>query len=387
LVTESGTIGRYLRWLLAAFSIGAGVIHFAVSGEHYDLSWRHGAFFTAVAWLQLAWAIGVILRPTRRLLAVGVVLNAGVIGVWTMSRIWGVPVGPEAWTPEPVELADAVASGLEGLIVVCALAVLAEPGLARRAVRPAVGLSGALGAALGVAVLSSLALTPSFATSHEHGHGADGGSDAVVAGTACGKSGEPVFQDQHHATHHHRGPSPWQPLRDAAIRAQYAAQIEQARDAAGRFPTVQDAEAAGYRILTTYLPCVGAHYVHDALYTAGQFDAAAPPILIYDGTGADSEIVGLSYIVKSDTAPAGFAGPNDLWHTHARFCISRANGLVLGAENISDRRCAAAGGENVGLRRDWMMHAWVVPGWESSWGIFSGEHPDLGGRNTLRLKH
>jgi hypothetical protein len=21
---------------------------------------------------------------------------------------------------------------------------------------------------------------------------------------------------------------------------------------------------------------------------------------------------------------------------------------------------------------------WVVPGWESSWGLFSSEHPDLG---------
>jgi hypothetical protein len=26
-----------------------------------------------------------------------------------------------------------------------------------------------------------------------------------------------------------------------------------------------------------------------------------------------------------------------------------------------------------------MNHVWVVPGWESSWGTFSSEHPDLGG--------
>jgi hypothetical protein len=25
-----------------------------------------------------------------------------------------------------------------------------------------------------------------------------------------------------------------------------------------------------------------------------------------------------------------------------------------------------------------MVHAWVVPGWESAWGTFSGEHPELG---------
>jgi hypothetical protein len=28
----------------------------------------------------------------------------------------------------------------------------------------------------------------------------------------------------------------------------------------------------------------------------------------------------------------------------------------------------------------WMMHAWVADGWPSSWGIFSAEHPDLGGK-------
>jgi hypothetical protein len=32
-----------------------------------------------------------------------------------------------------------------------------------------------------------------------------------------------------------------------------------------------------------------------------------------------------------------------------------------------------------------MMHAWVVPGWESGWGIFSSEHPELGGKDRLPL--
>ena len=94
MTTNERTVGRYLRWLLAALSVGAGVIHFSVSGEHYDMSWLHGSFFATVAWLQLAWAVGVILRPSRRLLSAGVVLNAGIIGVWAMSRIWGVPIKP-----------------------------------------------------------------------------------------------------------------------------------------------------------------------------------------------------------------------------------------------------------------------------------------------------
>jgi hypothetical protein len=27
-----------------------------------------------------------------------------------------------------------------------------------------------------------------------------------------------------------------------------------------------------------------------------------------------------------------------------------------------------------------MMHMWNVAGWDSRWGLFSSEHPDLGGR-------
>ena len=102
MTTNERTVGRYLRWLLAALSLGAGVIHFAVSGEHYDVSWAHGTFFAVVAWLQLSWAIAVVLRPTRSLLTAGVLLNAVVLGVWAVSRVWGVPVGPDAWTPESI---------------------------------------------------------------------------------------------------------------------------------------------------------------------------------------------------------------------------------------------------------------------------------------------
>jgi hypothetical protein len=382
LPTGPGTVGRYLRWLLAASSIAAGVVHFAVSGGHYDVSWRHGLFFTLVAWLQLSWGVGILVRPTRRLLVAGVVLNAGVLGVWVISRVWGVPVGPDAWTPQSVSFADALASGLEAGIVLCSIGVLVRPALAGRPASAAFGVPGVAAAVLGLAVISSVAVTPGFAAGHDHGVEA---VDASVASTPCGRSGAPVFQGQNPGAHHHRGPVPWQAIRDADLRADLATQLRQAHDAAARMPTVLDAEAAGYRKLTDYLPCVGAHYVNDAQYVSGEFDAAAPPIVIYDGTRPGSRVVGLSYVVKGDTQPAGFAGPNDGWHTHSSFCVSKATGVVLGDERTSDRTCAAAGGENIDLHRDWMMHAWVVPGWDSAWGIFSSEHPDLGGKNALAL--
>src|SRR5690348_16218637 len=169
MTTNEQTVGRYLRWVLAALALGAGVIHFAVSGEHYSLSWLHGSFFAVIAWLQVAWAVGVVLRPTRRLLIAGVVLNAGIVGVWVMSRVWGVPIGPEAWTPEAVGLADLLSTGFEVGIVALSLGVLVRPALAQQRLRPTFAYPVVGAAALGVAVVSSMAVAPAFASGHHHG--------------------------------------------------------------------------------------------------------------------------------------------------------------------------------------------------------------------------
>src|SRR5215211_8014996 len=242
MTTNEATVGRYLRWFLAALSVGAGFIHFAVSGGHYDLSWMHGTFFAVVAWLQIAFAVGVVLRPTRRLLTAGVVLNAGIIGVWAMSRIWGVPVGPDAWTPESVSLADALSSGFEAGIVVLSLAVLVRPALAQRSVRPSFAIGGLGVTGIAIAAISTVALTPSFASDH-HGSGEDaaghshsaaekgggtehaaGHTDAVIqadGSSACEQAG---VANAGNSGHGHRGPVPFT-APDAATRDALAGQV------------------------------------------------------------------------------------------------------------------------------------------------------------------
>jgi len=37
------------------------------------------------------------------------------------------------------------------------------------------------------------------------------------------------------------------------------------------------------------------------------------------------------------------------------------------------------GGTKDPLTDIWMLHDWVVPGFECSWGLFAGECPELGG--------
>ena len=399
MTTNEATVGRYLRWFLAALSVGAGFIHFAVSGGHYDLSWMHGTFFAVVAWLQIAFAVGVVLRPTRRLLTAGVVLNAGIIGVWTMSRIWGVPVGPDAWTPESVTLADALSTGFEAGIVVLSLAVLARPALAQRSIRPSFAIGGLGVAGLAVAVISTVSLTPSFASAH-HGSASDDGhgttasgshsshgatvSNAATGDTPCEQSGPPASAGQISSAggHGHRGPIRWQSMPDRATRDQLGQQLDIAHQVTLQYPTVTEAEAAGYHMVTGYVPCIGAHYIKVSNMIGG-FDPAKPSMLLYDGTNPDSKIVGLSYSVLADPnkPPEGFAGPNDPWHKHdSNGGLCMKGGVVVGAESTSEAECAARGGKKTALHNLWMNHTWVADAWQSSWGLFSAENPDLGGK-------
>jgi len=129
------------------------------------------------------------------------------------------------------------------------------------------------------------------------------------------------------------------------------------------------------------VPCIGAHYIKAANFRG--FDPAKPAMLLYDGTNPDSKIVGLSYATLSDPEkpPEGFAGPNDPWHKHdSNGGLCMKGGVVVGAESTSEAECAARGGTKSALHNLWMNHTWVADGWQSSWGLFSAENPDLGGK-------
>jgi len=160
-----------------------------------------------------------------------------------------------------------------------------------------------------------------------------------------------------------------------AKAAAKAARAEATRKAEAK-AQVKAAEAGGWRLITGYVPCIAAHYIKNGAL-ANPFDPSEPEILLYDGTNPDSHIVGLSYLVFATPtkAPEGFVG-DEPWHIHESLCIGSQ---VVGDESTSDEECAKRGGRNVDLGNLWMNHMWPVAGWESRWGLFSSENPDLGG--------
>jgi hypothetical protein len=398
-MTRSTTIGEVLAWSVAALLMGAAGIHFAMMGEHAGVSWTHGTFFAVVAWLQLVLAVGIVWRRSSRGMAATVIVaNLAILAVWVLTRTVGIAIGGDG-TPEAWGRTDILCAVLEGLAIVGAGALLSSR-LSRRPLSAGVGFGGVAFVGVVVAAIVTLIFSPAWGKSGTgisadgHNHG---GSIAVSAdGHQHGLANTPVAALGHAHTHGAttlngatvKGvkaqdiaaeSQPDQTL-DPATRATLRAQLMQARDVALRYPTVAAATAAGYHVAGAFAPGSGAHFIGGPLTMPGPFHADQPQTLIYSGTSPTSEITGLMYYGMGETAPEGFAGPNDHWHRHSNVCIKGGGGGIdipfpADAE-VTAAQCTGVGGTLMKIT-GWMVHAWVVPTWESPLGVFSHDNPNV----------
>jgi hypothetical protein len=81
-----------------------------------------------------------------------------------------------------------------------------------------------------------------------------------------------------------------------------------------------------------------------------------------------------------ESPPEGFVGPNDHWHRHSSVCIKNGpSGLEVpfpADADVTRAQCADVQGSFLELT-GYMVHAWVVPSWESPLGVFSHDNPDV----------
>ena len=175
----------------------------------------------------------------------------------------------------------------------------------------------------------------------------------------------------------HAGPNPWKAMVDPAQCDQLEKELRQAHAVSERYAKAKAAKADGYRPITPYLPGIAAHYMKFSIVD-GEFDIDNPEMLLFDGYDDDASIVGLSYYVRQsgEAEPTqGFVGENDHYHRHFGLCVGPRG--VVGDSATTDAECEAMGGRKSDGSSGWMSHAWVVPGCESPWGVFSGENPVL----------
>jgi hypothetical protein len=417
--------------------LGAAVIHFAFAPDHLSEQTSHGVFFLAVGWAQLvgAAALAFAWRPVRTWLLGSAALNVGVAALWLLTRTAGLP-GDE---PEPVGFPDALASGLEIFAAVSALALALGWLVDRPVRLPAPAVTGFSAVAMIAVVTASVVPSLGGGHAHDdggngeaaHAHGAAGGETSaepweeqrMAALTAYaseadieafrGRNEEYLAEQirtrsrrlrelpeaereariaefvewsvahaleaeeapEGQATMHSHGVDVWQPLTDPAEITELQQQLQAAGTVMPRVGTAADAMAAGYIQVTPYVPGIGAHYLNVGLLQDGTFDPAGPEMLLYNGNAPSSALVGLSYGWLGDEPPEGFVGPNDQWHVHPQLCI--IGSLVVGPDSTPEELCESIGGRK-GMGFDhpmWMGHLWQVPGWESPWGLFSGENP------------
>src|SRR4051812_20784855 len=142
---DEPVVGPVGRVVLAALLAGAAGTHFAMTPAHAGEWLAEGLAFAATGWAQVVLAVAVVVRPTRRVLWAGIVLNLLVLAAYLVSRTAGLPLGPQAGESEPFAFIDVITAVFEAAFVVgAAYAVLlpAREGTARwRPIPVAAGLS------------------------------------------------------------------------------------------------------------------------------------------------------------------------------------------------------------------------------------------------------
>ncbi len=98
---------------MAVSSVSAALIHLAVMPSHFRQSVWYGSFFLGAALGQVYFASMVLSKPSRRWVMAGVAGSTLVVALWLITRIVGVPIGPDNGATEPFGLLDILASVAE----------------------------------------------------------------------------------------------------------------------------------------------------------------------------------------------------------------------------------------------------------------------------------
>jgi hypothetical protein len=362
-IVPGNTVEICVRWLLATCSLGAAALHFAYTPSHLAEYWLYGIFFLGLAWAQTLWAIGVVSRPWRWLLVVGIAANVAVIGVWVLSRTVGIWIGPNATVSEAATYPDILATVLEAMIVVGATVVLIHPRLLdhRLHLRWAAPVAVSAGLVL-VAVSAGYGLSPRFVAAHDHGAHSGHGQTVVVAnGKASVVTGGAVV-----------APTPYNPTKRIDLsgvpgvtpaeqaRAEHLVAITVAR--LPKWANPATAVAAGYHSIgdevTGFEHYINWSYVNDDKI----LDPDYPEALVYRVSSSTRTLVAAMYMLRPgstlDNVP-DIGGALMQWHIHDNLCFTadRVAPQVVGLTD-SNGNCTWP---SVKLPPVPMIHVWIVP--------------------------
>jgi hypothetical protein len=104
--------------LITCLSLEAALIHLWYIPESFMEWWGYGWFFLVCAVGQALYGPVLMLCRTQLVIQAGIWANAGIVALYVVTRLWGVPLGPHAEAVEAVGLFDLMSVAAEiGLVI------------------------------------------------------------------------------------------------------------------------------------------------------------------------------------------------------------------------------------------------------------------------------
>jgi hypothetical protein len=375
----SGPIGNPVPTLLAVTVGASAILLFSMASGH--LTGAKAAVGIAAALVQTLAAVLVLAKPSRGLFGGVAAVNALILVFWGVTR-----------GSHHISAATAVIGMvLSSIAIVVALVLVARPQLGTAWDSSIAVLGSVLPLAIAALAIGGLFTTTEAVSAPPQSAPPSAKSSAAALALASsvkvpGENSK-TFRSVVAGNNTEQSElAPFVPLslQDQGVLTQ---QLAEAFQAAERFPTVASAKAAGMILAGGMAPGVGAHYqsiggTPFAGFTSNNtpFDPSKPASWIYASTADNAPVVGVMYESLSDTPPAGFIGPNDHWHQHSNVCVQFTGGKIgvpfAADQDVTPQECSDVHGSFM-KKTVWMVHAWVVPGWESPQGVFSHDNLHL----------
>jgi len=363
-------VGRVVVWCLAILSVAGAVLHIAVASENFGAHWSFGVLMLVAAWLQVMWAVAVIVRTSRSMLWAGAVLNAGVL----VAELATHPAGDAVENGLCIAVGAVVAAGCGWL-----LAVRADHPVRRQRLVTVPASAGVVAVAvLGVALATG---TPTALGTSARGTGTQGTSGSSASGampgmnmsgvadssiklandTPAGDITMPDTNMQMMTGMRMADPKACTATPTKALVQAAVSLVNTSWNDAKKYQSLAAAKAAGYRPITRPgAPVV--HYLNRAYYQAVLKGGPAlnyqdPQSLVYANTPHGAVLVAAMYITSAHGPTPQPGGCLTQWHVHTNLCLTGSLGVV-GAVGPGQSTCPPG---SVNRVTPAMIHVWFVP--------------------------
>ena len=358
------------RISLATLLVAVGAIHLAMVPSHASSSRAEGLTFAIAGSVQLMLGVIVAQRPSWLVLGGIVAVSAACIGAWVVSRTSGLPYGAHRGQAEAATSVDITTVVFEFATLVMIGVLALWPGLGRSWSGGAVALAS-VGPVIVLVFSAERAVITGCPRSRSCRRRERRGRDAPAH--------RPIHRgraDGHARRGASRGAAGRRPHRGARCRARTGRAA-----AVARYPTVAQAHAAGMYDATSPGRDTPRYFVapeNQPFASDPGFDLEHPLVFLYLGRDPRSPLVGVAYLEFSERGPRGFTGPTDSWRLLRGLCsIPTAGGgsrIVSIDSDMTQDRCTAVDGSYADSVQ-WLVHAWLAPGWENPDGVFSESNP------------